>query len=475
MLKLAKTHLRGETMESLKFGTSGLRGLAVELTGTPAFDYTAAFLRSIGTPNVIAIGQDLRPSSEPIAQWVAGAAQALGVDVVNLGALPTPALAMWCDTHRIAGIMITGSHIPDDRNGLKFYTAHGEINKADEAAILAAYQPDPHAAPTGLAPVDDRAIKAFKTRYVAAFSGLLSGLRVGVYQHSSVARDFLVALLADLGATAVPLGRSDSFIPVDTEALRPEDSAALARWANEQKFDAIVSTDGDADRPLIADENGQFVLGDTVGALTARFLNADMIVTPVTSNSALENRLGMAVVRTRVGSPYVIEAMADQHAGIIVGFEANGGVLLGSDIILGDDTITALPTRDCVLPILSVLADIKQQGMALSGIVSNLEMNAKYADRLQNYARETSEALLTALGDEAGQLYAQLMHIANAPSLRVDRTDGLKFIAPDITMHFRPSGNAPELRVYCEAATPELAQKAATACLSLADRFKQTA
>ncbi len=110
-------------------------------------------------------------------------------------------------------------------------------------------------------------------RYVD-FVGLesLRGLRVGVYQHSSVARDLIVRILTELGAEAVPLGRSDVFVPVDTEALRSEDIELLDQWGQEGRFDAIVSTDGDADRPLIADEKGRFVRGDLVGAITAKWL-----------------------------------------------------------------------------------------------------------------------------------------------------------------------------------------------------------
>ncbi len=119
-------------------------------------------------------------------------------------------------------------------------------------------------------------------------------------------------MLETLGARTVPLGRATSFIPVDTEALREEDEALARQWAAEQTLDAIVSTDGDADRPLISDARGAFLRGDLIGAITAKSLGADAIVTPVTSNSALETSGAFArVLRTRVGSPYVIEGMAE--------------------------------------------------------------------------------------------------------------------------------------------------------------------
>lgn len=461
---------------SLKFGTSGLRGLATELAGPPAFDYTAAFLQSLDNPPALAIGQDLRSSSPEIARWVAGAAETMGITVVNLGALPTPALALWCDTHAMPGIMITGSHIPDDRNGLKFYTAQGEINKGDEAAIIAAYVKTPHPQQKQLPSAEPGALHAFKQRYTALFDGKIDGLTVGVYQHSSVARDVLIDLLNEAGATTIALGRSDVFIPVDTEALRLEDTQALARWASEYQLDAIISTDGDADRPLIADEHGTFVLGDTVGALTARYLGATMIATPVTSNSALENRLQATIIRTRVGSPYVIEAMHKAIAtAIIVGFEANGGVLLGSDATRDGKTIKALATRDCVLPILCVLADMKARGAPLSSIVSDLKMNAKFADRLKDYPRATSDKLMVFLAAKKGPFFTLISQLANDTPISVDHTDGLKFSADATTIHFRPSGNAPELRVYCEAASLAAAQNVGNQCLTIAKNFQDQA
>ncbi|MFL5194304.1 MAG: phosphomannomutase, partial [Microvirga sp.] len=358
---------------SLKFGTSGLRGLVVELNGAPAFAYTRAFAEMLkedgaaaAADNVVLVGRDLRESSPSIAQLCCAALQESGLVPLDCGALPTPALAYHGMRFGIPAIMVTGSHIPEDRNGLKFYRAQGEIDKKDEAGILAWHArlgitavPDTARAVRAGAP-DLDLIAAYKARYHGFFgAGALAGLMVGVYQHSSVARDVIVEMLEALGARAVPLGRATSFIPVDTEALREEDETLARGWAGEQSLDAIVSTDGDADRPLISDASGAFLRGDLVGAITAKSLGADAIVTPVTSNSALEaSGTFRAVLRTRVGSPYVIEGMAEASnsgAKAVIGFEANGGVLLGSDIVRDGRRLAALPTRDAMLPILCAL------------------------------------------------------------------------------------------------------------------------
>ena len=127
----------------------------------------------------------------------------------------------------------------------------------------------------------------YVARYVDGFGAeALSGLRIGVYEHSSVARDTLGEIVEGLGAEAVRLARSDSFIPVDTAAVDPDTRAALAGWADEHALDAIISTDGDADRPMVADAQGAMIPGDVLGPLTARLLGARIVVTPVSSNTS---------------------------------------------------------------------------------------------------------------------------------------------------------------------------------------------
>ncbi len=472
---------------SLKFGTSGLRGLVVELNGVPAFAYTRAFAEMLkedgsaaASDNVVLVGRDLRESSPSIAQLCCAALQESGLVPLDCGALPTPALAYHGLRFGIPAIMVTGSHIPEDRNGLKFYRAQGEIDKRDEAAILAWH------AKLGIAAVPETArairagtpdldlIAAYKARYREFFgTEALSGLTVGVYQHSSVARDVIVEMLETLGARAVPLGRATSFIPVDTEALREEDEALARQWASEQTLDAIVSTDGDADRPLISDANGIFLRGDLIGAITAKALGVDAIVTPVTSNSALETCGAFrTVLRTRVGSPYVIEGMAEASsagAQAVVGFEANGGVLLGSDIMREGRRLAALPTRDAMLPILCALGEIVAQGRPLADIGAAFAFQAAASNRLQNVATDRSAAFVSRLQqDEAFQseLMAPLGGVAE-----VNSRDGLRLMAKNgEVVHFRPSGNAPELRVYVEATTQERAEDLLTWGLTTAQQ-----
>ena len=438
---------------SLKFGTSGLRGLATDLIGEESRRYAAAFLRYLrgrGPVEQVLVGRDLRASSPDIARSVI---EALDIEVIDCGEVPTPALALEAMRRGAPAIMVTGSHIPADRNGLKFYRADGEIDKADEAGILAALADAAVANAKSLLELE--ALPRYLARYASLLpAGALEGKRIGVWQHSSVARDLFVDALKMFGADVVALGRSDVFVPVDTEAVGAETAAQLAAWIRDHKLDAVISTDGDADRPLIVDETGALVRGDIIGILTAKFLGADAVVTPVTSNSSIEGMGAFRqVVRTKVGSPFVIAGMAEA-TGRVVGFEANGGVLLGSDMSINDTTITTLPTRDALLPILSVLGAARAGGLTLSQLVATLPPRIARSDRLEHVPQDRTALLLEKLRS------VDLGFLADQGIIKtVSPIDGLRYeLASGDVIHYRPSGNAPELRCYTEASTAERAE-----------------
>lgn len=483
--------MTGLSASGIAFGTSGLRGLAHELCGPPAYHFAQAFARMLVDTNriapgaTIALGADLRPSSGNIAQWCAGGLYDAGHDCAWLGELPTPALALHCLTRRQAGIMVTGSHIPADRNGLKFYRPDGEISKDDEQAVITCLPETvlADAMPGALPPHDDGARNTYRARYREAFRDSLHGLTVGVYQHSCVARDLMVTMLEDAGATVVAFGRSNDFVAVDTEAVTDDDASRFGHWVGQHRLDALVSSDGDGDRPLMVDEAGQVIAGDVLGVLTAQALGARFLATPVTTNSALDAVLrGVTIVRTRVGSPHVIAAMQASEAahGPCMGFEANGGVLTASPISIGDQQLSALPTRDSILPILTILAARRRSGLPLSQMVAALGLNAKASGRIADMPRNGADAFLAAVAAPTGPLSDEICAALNelrgsAPDgrLSADGTDGLKLISGNASLHLRPSGNAPELRIYCEAADRETARRMLESWSRIAERFAQ--
>lgn len=468
-----------------KFGTSGLRGLVVELTDDLVANHTRAFLAACPTGDALYLGRDLRPSSPGIAATVARAAAQTGLPVVDCGALPTPALALAAHRAGAAAIMVTGSHIPADRNGLKFYTPSGEISKTDEAAINAGLGAEGASDAPCPAPQDGRAATAgYVARYVSAYgAAALEGLRIGVYQHSSVARDIMIEVIAALGATPVALGHSDTFIPVDTEALDPETQGMLAGWCGEHRLDAVISTDGDADRPMMADATGRIVPGDVLGVLSAQNLGARVICTPVSSNSMISDMADFdAIHLTRIGSPYVIAAMEDVRAkdaaARVVGYEANGGFLLGFTAQGPAGSLSPLMTRDCLLAILAPLVAARGANMSLAGLVAGLPQRFTAADRITDTPSEAAQALLAKLSGDAA---ARADFFAGCGKEQaVDCTDGLRvtFAGGDV-VHLRPSGNAPEFRCYGEADSAagarELVRRHLEKLPAALKRFKESA
>lgn len=469
----------------VKFGTSGARGLVTELTDRIAYAYTRGFLQFLEAAGElrrqherVVVGGDLRPSTPRIMEAVLRGVAGAGYAPVDCGTLPSPALALYGLEHHVPSIMVTGSHIPDDRNGIKFNKCSGEVLKEDEAGITgqqvtldeALFEADGRfRGGTGPArPVLAAATDAYIARYVNAFpASALNGLRLAVYQHSAVGRDVIAEILRRLGAEVTLLGRSEKFVPVDTEAIREEDITLARQWAAGNRHDAIVSADGDSDRPLVSDEHGEWLRGDIAGILCARFLGADSVSTPVSCNTAVE-KCGWfkEVRRTKIGSPFVVSSMlAASRSGArsVVGYEANGGFLVQSDLSIEERPLRALPTRDAVIVMLGILMLARREGKTVSQLAAALPRRFTASDRLQEFPTEQSRALLARFNTGDGSRDLAAVDAAFAGSFgratSIDRTDGVRitFASGEIA-HLRPSGNAPEFRCYTEADSDDRAR-----------------
>lgn len=488
-----------ELMESssVKFGTSGARGLADDMTDRVCYAYSLAFLEylletsQIKAGDEVAIAGDYRPSSPRIMAAVAKAVRELGSVPVNCGFIPTPAVANYAMARGIASIMVTGSHIPDDRNGIKFYKPEGEVLKDDEQAMCSRkvtikdglFDHLGSAVVTSLPAEITDAYREYINRYLDFFpDNCLSGFKVGVYEHSSVARDILGEVIQGLGAEVVHLGRSDKFIPVDTEAIRPEDVELALKWSDEFALDCIVSADGDGDRPLVSDESGQWLRGDVAGILCSHYLNAQHIATPVSCNSAVEKSgWFMQVARTRIGSPFVIAAMNEaisEGANNVVGYEANGGFLTGTDIEMHGATLTALPTRDAVIVPLTILMLAKNGSTTISSLLNELPQRFTSSDRLKAFPTELSQSRLSPLNSvdtERNKREAEaILGNTFGEVTAIDNTDGVRItFANGEVAHLRPSGNAPELRCYNEADSEARAVEMNSICLSILESWRE--
>ena len=443
----------------IAFGTSGARGLNTQFSDRVCAAFTVAFVNAMKVEysfNQIALAMDRRPSSQFMAQVCAGVLEALGYAVHFYGVLPTPALALQSMKDGIPAIMITGSHIPFDRNGIKFYRPDGEITKADELAIMA----DTSFLPAfTLAELNEKntAKEVYLARYTNAFaSDLFNGFRLGIYEHSAAGRDLNRDVFESLGATVISLARSDVFVPIDTEAVSDEDKQRALDWVKEYQLDAIFSTDGDGDRPLLSDEKGVWLKGDILGILCAKAISARAIALPINANSSVDFVDFEQVTRTRIGSPYVIAGMAsfDEQTDGVAGYEANGGFLCGQGLRLGGSALAALPTRDAILPALAVLAKARLEGVSLSRLVEAVTVRYTASDRLQNI---DSERVKKTLANWMVVPQQAVLDLSLESELKgVNTLDGLRLtLMNGDVVHIRPSGNAPELRCYIESDTKE--------------------
>lgn len=437
------------------FGTSGARGLVTQFTANVCGAFSAAFVAAIKSNfefKQVAIAIDNRPSSYAMAQACASVLTQLNIEVIYYGVVPTPALAYVSQEDKIPAIMVTGSHIPFDRNGLKFYRPDGEISKLDEEAILNKVVEFTGVSKLPELKLNNKAAEDYIERYTSLFdTPWLAGKRIGIYEHSSAGRDLYYKIFEAFGAEVISLERSDQFVPIDTEAVSEADTLKAINWSKEYNLNLVFSTDGDGDRPLVSDENGNWLRGDILGLLISDALKIEALAIPVSCNTAVElSKRFSHVERTKIGSPYVIAEFANltKKYSSVAGFEANGGYLLGSNVELNGQLLKALPTRDAVLPAIILLMAAQQT--PVSTLVNELPQRFTHSDRIQNFATEKSQ-LLIAKGKVEPQELLKLLGIDNVEVDKVDTTDGLRLtLANNQIIHLRPSGNAPELRCYAE-------------------------
>jgi phosphomannomutase len=525
--KIALTTLRQslsyEPVE-LSFGTSGLRGLVKDITNLEAYVNVRGFLSwqlqlgEVQPGAIVYTAGDLRPSTSAIVsedgyrgdilQAVYRAVSDAGLAAANMGLIPTPALVLHAMTHSGPAIMVTGSHIPFDRNGIKFTRPSGEVMKADEQPILAAVAAarktayDTPAERTifdergmlksearvAVPDVDPSAAEAYVQRYTAAFpAGTLAGKDVLVWDHSAVGRDLLARVLRKLGARVVSAGRSETFVPVDTEAVGPEMLAELQALADANggaALSAVVSTDGDSDRPLfLSVEHGrlQFIPGDLLGLLAARRLGVRHVAVPVSTSDAVDAVCaanGIELVKTKIGSPHVISALKE------AGWEGNGGFLTAAALTVpGGGALEPLPTRDALLPILCALTSAAPGALSTrigrTAVMRDFPMTA--AAEIVRWLTPPEAAIVEAAFapdgiivrrqdgtaarlDPADPLVESLRGIHAAIGRYFTADDGfpeiewvnwmdgvrVRFSSADV-VHVRPSGNAPEMRFYAVA------------------------
>ncbi|MEY4473128.1 MAG: hypothetical protein RL671_1432 [Pseudomonadota bacterium] len=342
------------------FGTDGIRGRtnAGVMTAATAMKVGQAagtrFLRGSHKHRVV-IGKDTRLSGYMLENALVAGFTSVGMDVILLGPMPTPAVALLTRELRAdVGVMISASHNPYEDNGIKLFGPDGfKLSDADEAAIEAMLAEDLPLAP---APQIGRArrIEDAGGRYIHAVKASLpddvrlDGLKIVVDCANGAAYQVAPSAIWELGAEVVAVGVTPNGTNINDKCgsthLDLIKESVVASGA-----DIGIALDGDADRLIVVDEKGQTVDGDQIMALIGSQLAArgqlrgGGIVATVMSNLGLERFLdskGLNLVRAKVGDRYVLEAM--RAGGYNVGGEQSGHMIMLDHATTGDGTIAAL-------------------------------------------------------------------------------------------------------------------------------------
>ena len=427
------------------FGTSGIRGDAEKLFNSQfCFDIGrtfAIFLKRHNVKGDIAIGMDPRELSQRIKEGIARGICFEKRYVTGEGFAPSPAMNYICIANsKIAGsIMITGSHVRTDFNGVKFFFNSGEILKDDEREIEQIYSDIKEK----VSCENRRSIIYERNKAIERYSNMLLDM-AWFYPPWKVVLDLgngcqshvMPELFDLLGIETILINNDpipEKFIARDTET---EDAVKdLQEKVREVGADFGIAYDGDGDRAVFVDEDGRFITGDYSGSLIAKYSDTTVVITPV-STSQVVDHIGKPVIRTKVGSPYVVKGMEEN--GATFGFEANGGGI-SKDVML---------SRDAGSVTIKMMNILKKENMSLKELVNTLPAFYGYRTKI-----ECPMNLYPTILDSVKRKYWQ-------NDVRIEDVDGIKiWTGKNTWVLFRPSANAPEFRVFAEAKT----EKEATA------------
>ena len=431
------------------FGTDGVRGLANrDLTAELAVDLSVAAAHVLGETGAFAghrptavVGRDSRASGEFLeAAVVAGLASA-GVDVARVGVLPTPAVAhLTAARGADLGVMLSASHNPMPDNGIKFFARGGHkladaIEDAVESRIGEPWE-RPTGAGVGRVTDDHDGASDYVAFLVATLKGqTLNGVRVVVDCANGAASSVAAEVFERSGAGVTPIHHTpDGWNINDACGSTHMQSLRDAVVANDAHLG--VALDGDADRCLAVDAQGELIDGDQILAILtlamrdAGRLAHDSVVSTVMSNLGFRQamqREGVAVVATAVGDRYVLEAM--RSFGYTLGGEQSGHLIMSEFATTGDGLLTAL----------HLSAQVAQTGRTLADLASVMHrfpqvlVNVPDVDKLR----------------------------VDAPAIAAAVAEEERMLGDDGRVLLRPSGTEPLVRVMVEADTAARAQQVA--------------
>ncbi len=392
------------------FGTDGVRGLANrDLTAELALDLAVAAAHILGEAGAFSghrpraiVGQDSRASGEFLeAAVVAGLASA-GVDVYRVGVLPTPAIAhLVAESGADLGVMLSASHNPMPDNGIKFFSkGGGKLDDALEAAIEARLGESwerPTGRGVGRVINDQSAAERYLFHLLSSLSTPLKGLTVVVDCANGAAFDVAPTAYHRAGAKVISISNSPDGWNINDGCGSTHMENLIAK-VKESGADLGIAHDGDADRCLAVDANGEVVDGDFIMAILATHLKVPTVVGTVMSNlgfvKAMEER-GIKVEKTAVGDRYVLENMlANNH---ILGGEQSGHIILREHANTGDGVLTALQLMQVMAATGKSLAELAQVMKRFPQVLINV-------NEVDKSKLESSKAIAQAIADSQSKL-----------------------------------------------------------------------
>lgn len=426
------------------FGTSGVRGPADKLfTKQFCFDIARAFTKYLAEKGIlgpIAVGMDPRTSSPRIKADIFEGLATADVELFDEGATPIPSLNWLLKTTPIkAAIMVTGSHISPELNGVKFYAHEEEVLREDQDSIEKIYRKIKGRVKAYDANfqvnVDTRAQRGYSDMLFSLAKKKLPKWKVALDCANGAQSVVMPYLLERLGMEVVEVNCEPhkDFIARDTDT---DDQAMLddiKKAVVNKKCDFGLAFDGDGDRSVFIDEKGNFVKGEYTCTLVAKHAAGNSVVTTIAASQVIDT-IGKKIYRTRVGSPYVVGKMKETNTKF--GFEQNGGAI-SSEIMY---------TRDggaLAMKVFNIFGDFKG---SFSKLIKTLPEYHMARTKIE-YEWELKDHIL----EEAKKHFK---------GQSVDETDGLKIWIDDNTwILFRSSQNAPEFRVFAESKSKRTSDK----------------
>ncbi|MCT7625664.1 phosphoglucosamine mutase [Aliarcobacter butzleri] len=380
------------------FGTDGVRGKAGDfldaITVLKLAKAAGIYFRKHSTTNKILVGKDTRRSGYMIENALVSGLTAVGYDVIQIGPMPTPAIAYLTESMRCdAGIMISASHNPFEDNGIKFFDNHGnKLNTTCEEEIENIFNDMDlmqSEQVTGRDIGSSKRIDDVIGRYIVAIKSsfpknlTLKGLRIILDCANGAAYKVGPTILEELGADVITINNKPNGFNINENcgAMHPETVSNLVK---EYRADIGLALDGDADRLVVIDEKGEIVDGDNLlGALSLylkneNLLRGDACVATVMSNKALEDYLQknkISLFRSNVGDKYVLEVMKEK--GINFGGEQSGHIIFSDIAKTGDGLASALQVLALIIKSGKKASEILNPFSLYPQILHNMKVTEK--------------------------------------------------------------------------------------------------